>query len=172
MPQPASGFLEMLGSVAAQALSPFKVRAPPTPLRCPARGQLLARLRANPATSTRSDRPPEVSPGMPQPASGFLEMLGSVAQALSPFKVHAPPTPLRCLARGLLLARLSTNPATSRRKKRMKRRRRSHRKRAQRRGGESTAAGARLLGWHHGEQVDLLVREMPSRSDPRSYGCS
>ena len=24
-------------------------------------------------------------------------MLGSVAQALSPFKVHAPPTPLRCL---------------------------------------------------------------------------
>ena len=35
--------------------------------------------------------------GMSQPASGFLEMLGSVAQALSPFKVRAPPTPLRCL---------------------------------------------------------------------------
>ena len=34
---------------------------------------------------------------MSQPASGFLEMLGSVAQALSPFKVRAPPTPLRCL---------------------------------------------------------------------------
>eukprot|EP01048_Picozoa_sp_COSAG05_P018091 COSAG05_NODE_2585_length_2871_cov_167.033550_1_plen_71_part_10 len=71
---------------------------------------------------------------MSQPASGVWEQLLGVAQKLSPFKVRAPPTPLRCLARGLLLARLSTNLATSRRKKRMNRRRRSHRKRAQRRG--------------------------------------
>ena len=35
---------------------------------------------------------------MSQPASGFLEMLGSVAQALSPFKVRAPPKTVGAVA--------------------------------------------------------------------------